>query len=116
TVLRAAGVLGTLQFGMKPSEHEHEGVTLVANRFPENKPLAEDPCGLRFNFEPCFAVVGDELVVASTLELGKKLVTELKKPRAGDASAAVLRGKAYAKGAADVLAGLADPLVTDAIL
>jgi hypothetical protein len=116
TVLRAAGVLGTLQFGMKPSEHEHEGVTLVAYRFPENKPLAEDPDGLRFNFEPCFAVVGDELVVASTLELGKKLVTELKKPRAGDASAAVLRGKGYAKGAADVLAGLADPLVTDAIL
>jgi hypothetical protein len=115
-VFRAAGVVGSLQFGMKMSEHEHEGVTLVAYRFPENKTIPEDPDGLRYNFEPCYAIVGDELVVASTLELGKKLVTELKKPRTGDSSPAVLRGKVYAKGAAEALAGFSDPLITDAVL
>ena len=97
-------------------EHEHEGVTIVAYRFDENKPIPEDPDGLRFNFEPCFAIVGDELMVASTLELGKKLVTELKTSRKAEGHTAVLRGKGNAKGAADVLAGLSDPLITDAVL
>jgi hypothetical protein len=115
-VLRAAGIVGSLQFSAKMKEYEHEGVTIVAYRFQENKPIAEDPDGLRFNFEPCFAIVGDELMVASTLELGKKLVTELKKPRSHGSSAAVLRGAANAKGAADVLAGLSDPLITDSVL
>jgi hypothetical protein len=116
SLLNAAGVVGSLQFGMKRREHEHEGVTIVAYRFQESKPIPEDPDGLRFNFEPCFASVGDELMVASTLELGKKLVTELKKPRNGQSSTAVLRGAASASGAADVLAGLSDPLITDAVL
>jgi hypothetical protein len=115
-VLRAAGVIGSLQFGAKMKEYEHQGVTLVAYRFQENKPILEDPDGLRFNFEPCFAIVGDDLMVASTLELGRKLVTELKKPRSPGLSAAVLSGGANAKGAADILAGLSDPLITDSVL
>lgn len=116
SLLNAAGVVGSLQFGAKRKEHEHEGVTIVAYRFQENRPIPDDPDGLRFNFEFCFAIVGDELMVASTLELGKKLVTELKRPRTGQASAAVLRGRASARGAADALAGLSDPLITDAVL
>ena len=115
-VFRAAGIIGSLQFGLKMKEHEHDGVKIVAYRFPENKPLPDDPDGLRFNFEPCFAVVGDELCVASTLELGKKLVTELKsrqegrRPRGGVARSGSRRRRGRrARGAAD-------PLVTDAVL
>lgn len=115
-VFRAAGLIGTLQFGVKMKEHEHEGVTIVTYRFTENRPIAEDPDGLRFNFEPCFAVVGDELVLASTLELGKKLVTELKKPRRGEPSSSLLRGKGFASSASAALAGFSEPLVTDAVL
>lgn len=115
-VLRSAAIVGTLQFGLKMTEHEHEGVTLVAYRFPENKTLANDMEGLRYNFEPCFAVVGDELVLASTVELGKKLITELKKPRSSEASSAVLRGKLNAAEGAKVLEGITDSLVTDAVL
>jgi hypothetical protein len=115
-VLRSAGVVASLQFGLKMVEHDHEGVKVVAYRFPENKPLADDPENLRFNFEPCFAVVGDEVVVASTVELGKKLITELKKPRPAGATSAVVRGKFAVKAAADALGEVADPLVTDAIL
>jgi len=115
-VIRSAGVIGSLQFGMKMKEHEHEGVKITAYRFQENKPVPEDPDGLRFNFEPCFAVVGDELMLASTLELGKKMVTEMKVTRKVEGARAVLRGRAHAAGAADVLAGLADPLVTDSVL
>ncbi|MBA4062744.1 MAG: hypothetical protein C0501_03385 [Isosphaera sp.] len=114
-VIRSAALLGTVQFGLKSSEHEHEGVTLTAYRFPENKPLPDDPDGIRFNFEPCFAVVGGDLVVASTVELGKKLVTEVK-TGAGKGGPAVLRGVFRAGAAADALAGFTDPLVTDAVL
>ncbi len=115
-VLRSAALLGTLQYGLKMTEYEHEGVRLVAYRFPENKVLTDDPDGLRFNFEPCFAVVGDDIVLATTVELGKKLITELKKPRTGPASSAVLRGRLSAKGGAQALEGITDPLITDAVL
>jgi hypothetical protein len=115
-VLRSLGLVGTLQYGLKMTEHEHEGVRLVAYRVSEDRAIAEDPDGVRFNFEPCFAVVGDEIVLASTVELGKKLISELKKPQSGKSHATVLRGKLSAKAGADVLAGVTDPLVTDAVL
>lgn len=113
---RSAGIIGSLQFGMKFSEQNIDGVTLVSYRFPENKDLPDDPDGLRFNFEPCYAVVGEELVVASTVELGKKLIAELKKPRRGPSSPAVLRVRLHGKEAAGLVAGFAEPLITDAVL
>ena len=114
--LRSAAIIASLQFDLKMLEHKHEGVTIVAYRFPENKERADDPDGVRFNFEPCFAVVGDELVVATTVELCKKLITELKSPQKAKPSAAVVRGRFSTKAAADALAAIPDPLVTDAIL
>ncbi|QJW95895.1 hypothetical protein [Frigoriglobus tundricola] len=114
--LRAAALIGSLQFGLKMVQHTHEGVELVAYRFPENKDLANDADGVRFNFEPCFALVGSELVVASTVELGKNLITELKRVEKRPASRAVFRSVVSAKGGADALASLPDPLITDAIL
>lgn len=115
--LRSAAIIASLQFDLKMAEYTHDGVGIVAYRFPENKELADDPEGIRFNFEPCFAIVGDELVVASTVELCKKLITELKSPRVnGKAGMSVVRGKFSAKGGADFLAALPEPLVTDAIL
>ncbi len=117
TTLSAAGVLGVLQFGMKAAEHDVDGITLTAYRFPENKELPEDPDGLRFNFEPCFAVVGDEVVMASTVELGKKLIAELKKPRPARANTKpIIQSKLYVAAGAAVLGEFADPLITDVVL
>jgi hypothetical protein len=114
-IVRAVAIIGSLQFGTKSREVEHEGVKLIGYRFPENKPLADDPQGIRFNFEPCFAVVGDEVVLASTLELGKKLITELKKPQQAT-STAVWQAKAFAATGASTLTDISDPLITDAVL
>jgi hypothetical protein len=113
--LRSAAIIASLQFDLKLTEQTHDGVKIVAYRFPENKTLADDPEGLRFNFEPCFAIVGDELVVATTVELCKKLITELKSAKSKP-SHAVIRGKFSAKGGGDFLAALPEPLITDAIL
>jgi hypothetical protein len=116
SVLRGAGLIASLQFGLKQSEIDFDGVKLVAYRFPENKPLDADPDGVRFNFEPCFAVVGDRFIAASTVEVGKKLVAEVKRTAKVKPSPAVWRGKGYAAGAAVALTAIPDPLVTDAIL
>jgi hypothetical protein len=114
--IRSAAIIGSLQFGLKMTEHTHDGVKIVAYRFPEDKELADDPEDIRFNFEPCFAIVNEQLVVASTVELAKKLVTELKATQKAEPGAAVIRGKFSAKGGAEFLAALPEPLITDAIL
>jgi hypothetical protein len=114
-IFQAASLIGSLNYGLKSTEVEHEGIAITGYRFNEKKVAVDDPQGDRFNFEPCFAIVGDEMMMASTIELGKKLVTELKKPRrVGDA--AVWKAKATASNGADVIDGLTDPLITDAIL
>jgi hypothetical protein len=115
--LRAGGLIASLRYGLTLKEHAHEGVTITAYRFPEDKELADDADGERFNYEPCFALVGDELVVATTVELCKKLVTELKSPRPGaKTDPAVIRGTFSARGLGDALAAQPEPSVTDAIL
>jgi hypothetical protein len=114
--LRAAGLIASLQLGLKMSETTHDGVKIVAWRFSEAKALPDDPDGLRFNFEPCFAVVGDSLVVGSTVEVCEALIPEVRRTAALPGAAAVWRAKGYATGAADALAAAPDPLVTDAVL
>lgn len=114
--IRAGALIASLQFGLKMTETTHDGVKIVAWRFPETKALPDDPDGLRFNFEPCFAVVGDSLVVASTVEVCKALIPEVKRTAALPGHAAVWRAKGYAASAADALAAVPDPFVTDAVL
>jgi hypothetical protein len=115
TIFQAASLIGTLTYGLKPIEVQHEGVTINGYRFDEKTVVADDARGDRFNFEPCFAIVGGEMVMASTIELEKKLITELKKPRQ-TGGAAVWKGKVTAASGAETLAGLTDPLITDAVL
>jgi hypothetical protein len=115
SIFQAASILGTLTYGLKSIEVKHEGITINGYRFDEKKAVSSDPQGDRFNFEPCFAIVGDEMMMASTIELGKKLITELKKPREAG-SAAVWKSRVSAASGADTLAGLTDPLITDAVL
>ena len=116
STVRSAGIIATLQFGLRMREVEHDGVKVLVYRFQEGKELADDPDGLRFNFEPSFALVEDQFIAATTLELCKKLIAEVKRTAKLKPSPAVWRGQGYAAGAADALAALPDPLVTDAIL
>ena len=116
STLRSAAIIATLQFGMKMIEAEQDGVKIVGYRFPEGKELADDPDGLRYNFEPCFAIVGDQFLAGSTIEVCKKLVTEVKRTAKTAPSPAVWRGKGFADAAGTALGAYPDPLVTDAIL
>ena len=57
-----------------------------------------------------------DFVIASTFEVARKLIPEIRRTAKLPGSPAVWRGKLYADGAADILANLAEPLITDAIL
>jgi hypothetical protein len=116
TSLRSAGLILNLQFGLKQSEVEHDGVKIIVYRFPENKPFPDDPDNIRFNFEPCFAKLDNQFVAATTLEACKKVIAEVRRTRTVKGSPAVWRGKVFAAGGAMLLYDLPDPLITDAIL
>ncbi|HEY2787762.1 MAG TPA: hypothetical protein VGJ05_22585 [Fimbriiglobus sp.] len=116
-VLRTAALLAGGQFGgLKQHEEVIDGIHVVEYRFNEKptKPV-DDPDGIRFNLEPCFAAVGDSFVVAGSPGLLKKLIPELKKPAAGG-SPAVWRNKIYGAGGAAFLTAHPDPIITETVL
>ncbi|MBX9628805.1 MAG: hypothetical protein K2X82_33735 [Gemmataceae bacterium] len=113
---RAGGLIASLQFGLRQVDAEHDGVKITAYRFREDKPLPDDEDGLRFNFEPCFAAVGDQFIAASTVEVCKKLIAEVKRTAGQKGSPAVWRAKGYAGPAGDALYAVPEPFVTDAVL
>ena len=112
--LRAGAFVATTQYKLKMSTQDIDGVKVVCYRFPEAEPLDADPDRLRFNAVPCFAVVGDQLVVASRPELVRALLPELKKT-AGD-SPAVWRGRFDLGGAAGYLDRYPEPVVNRVLL
>jgi len=117
SAMRAAGLLFTLQAGLKQSEKKIGDITIVSYRFPENGKLDGDDTNLRFAFVPSFAVVNDYLVVASRPGLIETLIPQLKEPLdPSKSSAAVWRAKGYGPGAAEVLRANPEPIASQAIL
>jgi hypothetical protein len=119
TILRGAALLfSTTQTKVKVVEEQHGGVALVGYRFPEEGKYKPDVNDIRFNFSPCFARVGNQFLVSSTLELGHEMVDLLKKEAEGSkkGQAASNTQQFFAAGVADVLQVVEDQLVTQMIL
>lgn len=114
--LRAGAFLATTQYKLKMSTQDIDGVKVVCYRFPEGVPFPgdADPDRLRFNAVPCFAVVGDQLVVASRPELVKALLPELRKT--GGGAAPVWRGRADLGGLAAFLERHPEPVIARGLL
>ena len=99
------------------TEHEHDGVKIVAYRFPENKPLRRRPGRPAVQLRAVLrgrrrrVRAGDDRSNSA-----RSSITELKKPQKREAEHGGVARPGYAAGAADALAALADPLVTDAVL
>lgn len=116
--LRAAGLIGAFKFNLRMVEEKVGDVTLVTYRFAEDKPLKEDPNNVRYNFSPCFALIGDQFFAASTVELGREMVGLLRaeaKARTA-ASMAPSQMRFYAQGAAASLRAAREQLITQAVL
>ncbi|HEX3315776.1 MAG TPA: hypothetical protein VHR72_12825 [Gemmataceae bacterium] len=117
--LRGFGLIGVLasKGSVKIADQEHAGVKFLTVRFPEDKPFAGDDAGFRFNYDPCFAIVGDQAIFSSSVELGKDLIDLLKKDSKTDAgSPAVSRTMLYSAGAVHALRAGEDQVLTQLIL
>ncbi len=118
TLLRAAAIAATSTFKMELHELKYRDFDLVSYRFNEKADLAEDSSDLRFNFTPCFARVGDQFLLASTVELAKQLIDRLLDHPADSKQPSHLvgRDRFQSGGVADYLGGLRDQLVTQTVL
>jgi hypothetical protein len=72
--LRTLGLLATTQVKMKLAEEKVGEHKLVGYRFEEDTRNKAIQGGVLFNFSPCFARVGNQMIFSSTLELGRDLV------------------------------------------
>ncbi|MBL8797672.1 MAG: DUF3352 domain-containing protein [Planctomycetia bacterium] len=118
TIIRAGVLASRGQTGLKLAEEKHGDLKLVGFRFPEDKPYEGDTNNLRFNFSPCFVAVGDQFVMASTIELGRELIGVLQQEAKAPAprSPAASRLRFYAAGGADYLQSIEEQLLAATIL
>jgi hypothetical protein len=116
-VLRAVALFAGAQVNLKLVEEDVNGIKLVGYRFPVSGKFPNDPDNLRFNFSPCFAVVGDQFLAASTLEFGREMIGVLKNEKAAPATAPVnWRARVIAAGVADLAKAFEDQLLAQLVL
>lgn len=117
-ILRGAALLGGAQFKLKLTEEKHGDLTLVGYRFPEDIKQIPMENTLVYNFSPCFVAIGDQFVMASTMDLGHELIDlvqkEAKNPPKKNPQASVSR--VYSSGGADLLTAVEDQLFAQIIL
>lgn len=117
-ILRGVALLTGAGANLQMVEEKYKDCKLVGYRFPENQPLKGDVDELRFNFAPCFTRVGDQFVVASTMQLCRELVDliheEGTSPTRGNPSSALVQ--IYGSGIAAYLHTLEDLLITQTTL
>lgn len=112
-VLRVSGLAAATQFKAKLVEEDCGDQKLIGFRFKEGEDLGRDQNNVRFNFSPCFALVGNQFVACSTMELGRELVDILQreaKDRDQRSSKAVSQTQFYARGGATLLKEIEDTL------
>jgi hypothetical protein len=114
-ILRTTAIVAGTQAKLKYKEENIGDVKLVTYRFVEDAALANDTTNARFNASPCFAKVGNQFFVASTVELGRELIDLLQKPEAAASSKTTLM-RAYAAGGATLLKAIEEQLLTQTIL
>ena len=117
-ILRSIAFLATTQVKLKPVEEQHAGKTIVGYRFAEDGSYPADTDNYRFNFSPSFAIVGDQFVASSTIELCRDLVDLVEKENKEHppSSPATARSQLYATGGADLLDKFKDRLYAQTML
>lgn len=117
--LRTVGLGLSFQYGLSRRDERYEGVEIVGWRFDEKKPLAGDENDSRFGYSPCFARVGRQFVVSSTVELCRDLIDELHAERTkkvGQQARYKSRDRFCGAGLAAYLEAREDEFVTKAML
>jgi hypothetical protein len=119
SLVRGAALLAGTQVKLKLVEENASGVPIIGYRFLEGSKIKINSRNFVNNFSPCMAVVGDQLVACSTLELCHEIVgllqmesQDIKTPGPG---ASVLT-RIYPEGGAEALRSTQDQLIAQTIL
>jgi hypothetical protein len=118
-VVRGVALLAGAQARLKLVEETHSGVKIIGYRFPEDGKLPNDPDNLRFNFSPCFAVVGNQWLIASTREFCHDLIGILQQEQERPAhpiAASPLRLRLYSSGGVELLKMFHDQVLGQIVL
>ena len=118
-IVRGVALLAGTQVKLKLFEETYAGVKIIGYRFPEDGKLPNDPENLRFNFVPCFAVVGDHWLIASTQGFCHELIGMLQKERESSQArvpASPHRLRIYSTGAAELAKMFEDQLLGQIVL
>jgi hypothetical protein len=115
TLARGGALALAAQVKLKLSEEKVGNVNLVGYRFDEDRAVPDDVNDQRFGYSPCFAVVGNQMLLCSTIELARELIPMLEKEKPGDRNASA-ETRFYGTGFAELLRLQEEQLVTQAIL
>lgn len=120
-LMRGAGLLARTQVKLNLVEEKYHDVTMLGFRFPEqNPPNPAIRNAIRYAPTPSFAKVGDQVVIASTVDLCRELVdmvqAESRKPEVKDKTVPTHVTRLYGVGAAEVLKAVQDQLFTLTVL
>src|SRR5436305_3645810 len=78
-LIRGGAAILSTQVSLKLFEEKYGDTPILGYRFPEDGKFPADEQNLRFNFVPCYAVVQDQAIAASSVELCKELIDIVKK-------------------------------------
>jgi hypothetical protein len=110
------GGLGGFTTKLVEGKHGESEVSYFGYRFPENGKFPGDTDGIRFNFTPTFAAVGDQFVAASTQEFCLELIDILQKEDRSKLISKNMQMKGFAEGVGAYLNYSPDLLLTQTIL
>jgi hypothetical protein len=118
-ILRGIALTAGNAYNPKSFEETHAGVRIVGYRFPENVTVADDPNNTRYNFTPCFAAVGNQYLMCSTIEFGREMVELLQREAESSRSGPhphPFRTRLYADGGVGLLHAFEDQVLGQIVL
>jgi hypothetical protein len=111
----AATALGT-QVSYRSWEEEVDGIQTFGFSFPENGKFPDDPQKLHFNYQPTFAVVQDQYILASNKGICRELIALIKKEDRARKMSQNMQLIAFASGLGDYIYAGSDQVLASTIL
>ena len=119
SLVRGAALIAGTQVKLKLVEEKEKSIPIIGYRFLEGSKIRVGSRNFVYNFSPCMAVVGDQLVACSTLELCHEIVGLLQKESHDEkipGPGASVFTRIYAQGGAEALRSAQDQLIAQTIL
>src|SRR5262249_1831843 len=97
-LVKAGALALASQASVRSWEEEIAGVPGFGDSFPEDGKFPDDPLKARFNYQPTFAAVKDQYILASNKGLCRELIGIIEKEDRSKLASQNMRMKIYASG------------------